>query len=833
MAYSSSNAQARAISHRTWSRKKAPISRVGSYDFNGAVDRATMKMHMASADRPQGHNEVLTLWPLASTAIDKNECFAVREREVLWTMRPGKGMGRTSDGRMRALSSLNYFRLNLSNDQRDELAAAMDMKTKSKADVMAALKALVGPKRLEHKATRGMTLDTLNKVDQLLRSYVLAVIQYAGVAITGEEAGSRQHLQGIAVTVGGLNTLANNSEKTLCPGMKLCMTVPRCVPDATDWPAPCDHIGLPHGKVVPILRQADGYELSNMIMTQHLGAIYRNVAQLMTGCCNAMQETVDEEDVPVDVYFAFTTGPKSGINDHLKNVADDYSAVTEDVPVATEIANDMLDVMRRINDAVVFTMSASEKTTNKFTNEHNIRYEGTQDYASSIDNKGLAFSTSKSIGRGGSEQSGPLETGITPIWRLLIIAYGSVRDIVLANAFAAGVATTYKFYDGVSTLDVSAANGYYNGAPAIYNLTGTNGLGTLFKGKKVPQCLTAAGDKASNKKDPDAAQFAEMIVDLMDKVSDKLNANQISLNKNGQDVKPNKIKYHVMQAVSNGNASFALGSRNTPYATLKIDELGLSNISRKFQPNVVVMDSGIQYPWKSEAVKNIINSGGIQQHSKFVIVFRNTFQAPFRQETGQTTEHIEVSDNELPFVGAWVAVPAEKSPGVEFKMPADTPYRSNYLPERLSVGKMNGVKYYYLTWSALVHLVCNNVLQQHDKAKMVLEMNRAQLVYSPHYDNKTTALYPTLHDASNRKFGAPGLGSFLHAILRPDTNATTKYQDYLRKHSPIASLVKNVVQATVQAVTQHQLTTEKKTVGMALSSAGRGEAVDVVLTGAV
>ena len=242
MAYSSSNAQARAISHRTWSRKEAPISR-GSYDFNGEVDRATMKMHMAAADQPQGHTQVVTLWPLASTAIDKNECFAVREREVLWTMRPGKGMGRTSDGRMRALSSLNYFRLVLSDDQRDALAAAMGMQGQSPAEVMAALKSLVGPKRMELEATRVMTLDMLNKVDHLLRSYVLAVIQYAGVAITGEEAGSRQHLQGIAVTVGGLNTLANNSDKTLCPGMKLCMTVPRCVPDSTVWPAPCDHIG--------------------------------------------------------------------------------------------------------------------------------------------------------------------------------------------------------------------------------------------------------------------------------------------------------------------------------------------------------------------------------------------------------------------------------------------------------------------------------------------------------------------------------------------------------------------------------------------------------------
>ena len=148
------------------------------------------------------------------------------------------------------------------------------------------------------------------------------------------------------------------------------------------------------------------------------------------------------------------------------------------------------------------------------------------------------------------------------------------------------------------------------------------------------------------------------------------------------------------------------------------------------------------------------------------------------------------------------------------------------------VANQNNVKYYYLTWSAFVHTVSHNVLQQHDDSKKILEMNPAELVTNPHYTNSATDLEPTIN-SSPQNFGTPGLGSFLHAILRPDTDATTQYQDYLRKHSPIASLVKNVVQATVQAVTQHQLTTEKKTVGMALSSAARGEAVDVVLTGAV
>ena len=137
------------------------------------------------------------------------------------------------------------------------------------SDAMDALKAVVGDKRMEHPKGRTFKIDELNKIDEHLRHYVLANIQYAGVVITGEEPGSRQSLQGIAVTVGGLNTLANNGDKTLCPGMKLCMTVPRCVPDSTQWPAPCDHIGLPHGKVTPILRQAEAQDGNDERVRRH------------------------------------------------------------------------------------------------------------------------------------------------------------------------------------------------------------------------------------------------------------------------------------------------------------------------------------------------------------------------------------------------------------------------------------------------------------------------------------------------------------------------------------------------------------------------------------
>ena len=826
MAYS---AKARAISHRDWSRKKAPISRVGSYDFNGTVDRATMKMHMAAAERPQGVNQhLLTLWPLSSTAIDKSECFAVREREVLWTYRPGKHMARVSDGRMKALSSLNYFRLVLSTDQMDELRMAMGSPTgEGNVATLQKLKLLVGSKRMEDSRTRGMTVDQLNLVDHCLRNYVLATIQYAGVAITGEEAGSRQSLQGIAVTVGGLNTLANNGDKTLCPGMKLCMTVPRCVPDSAAWPAPCDHIGLPHGKVVPILRQADGSELSQMIMTRGLGGIYRHVAQLMTGCCDGVLETaqaqVKEEDVPLDVYFAFTSSSYK----NTRNVAKDYTGITVREP---EVANDQLDVMRRMNDAVVFTMSASKKKTNLFVNKtNNRRYTGKPVIPDMYDDSLLSFgantgSYGKTPGKDIAEnkadkQAGPLMKGITPFWRLIIIAFGNVRDVVLANAGSTteGRLLRTKFYAGGKPLDDS----YRSGSEIEYLTNTRNGLPKMFAdfyNNTVPDCLGSGA--VDNSKDLDASHYAEMIVDVMDYAHKHFSANAVTLN---GDL-PRKVVYHEMQAVSNGNASFALGVAQKPHGKARVDEMGLAP-SEKFQPNIVVLDSATQYPWQIDSVAQITTSSTSVNHSKYTIVFRNTFQAPFRLEPVSGSEEIQLSDNELPFVGAWLAVPATDA------LPARTPYRSDFMPKRFFVTREKEVDYYYLTWSAIVHLVCHNVIQQRRSAKMILEMNPAQLVRKPHYSYKGGQLTPTL--GTSTRFGAPGLGSFLHAVLRPDDNSGTQYQDYLRKHSPIASLVKNVVKATVHAVTQHQLTTEKKTVGMALSSASRGEAVDVVLTGAV
>lgn len=780
-----------------------------------------MKMHMSAADRPQGHTQVVTLWPLASTAIDKNECFAVREREVLWTMRPGKGMGRTSDGRMRALSSLNYFRLVLSDDQRDALAAAMGMQGQSPEAVMAALKSLVGPKRMEHPATRVMTLDMLNKVDHLLRSYVLAVIQYAGVAITGEEAGSRQHLQGIAVTVGGLNTLANNSDKTLCPGMKLCMTVPRCVPDSTAWPAPCDHIGLPHGKVVPILRQADGTELMDVLMGPEKSSIYRHVAQLMTGCCSgsSMQTDVKDEDVPVDVYFAFTDGVD---REHRRNVKNDYSAIN--VKSADEILSDQLDVMRRMNDAVVFTML---KGQNKFRHAQNTRYDKFTIYNATLhaNDTLLSFAVATTIddgldGKAAEKQAGPTIAGVFPMWRLLIIAFGNIRDIVLANAGSTtkGKALKTKFFKGPTALDDTQR------ARTNYVTDMMEAIFDRYYNKKVPDCLGQI-TMAENSKDPDASQYAEMIVDIISKVQAVLQNNDVGIanSSTSKAVLPHKVVYNEMRAVSNGNASFGLAAKEIPSGTTLLEtKLPLNSV---FQPNVVVLDPKVQYPWESSDIETITKSTG-KKHSTFTLVFRSTFQAPFRLEPTSNKQHIQVSDNEVPFVGAWLAVPS----GVT--LATSTPYRSDFMPDRFKVAQQNGVKYYYLTWSAFVHTVCHNVLQQHNNSKMILEMNPAELVTNPHYTNKATDLEPTIA-STNHNFGAPGLGSFLHAILRPDTDATTQYQDYLRKHSPIASLVKNVVQATVQAVTQHQLTTEKKTVGMALSSAARGEAVDVCLTGAV
>ena len=64
-----------------------------------------------------------------------------------------------------------------------------------------------------------------------------------------------------------------------------------------------------------------------------------------------MQTDVKDEDVPVDVYFAFTDGQNK---EHRRNVSTDYSDITR--KSANEILSDQLDVMRRMNDAVVFTM---------------------------------------------------------------------------------------------------------------------------------------------------------------------------------------------------------------------------------------------------------------------------------------------------------------------------------------------------------------------------------------------------------------------------------------------------------------------------------------------
>lgn len=846
MAYTSG--QARAISHRDWSRKKAPISRVGSYDFNGTVDRATMKMHMAAANRPVSTAQrVLTLWPLSSTAIDKNECFAVREREVLWTMRAGKGMGRTTDGRMKALSSLNYFRLVLQDWQLDELKGLLKAATTGvlvgptdrddNDKAMRILTALVGDKRMQDEDARTIKEVHLNKIDEHLRHYVLGTIQYAGVVITGEEPGSKQSLQGIAVTVGGLNTLANNGDKTLCPGMKLCMTVPRCVPDSTQWPAPCDHIGLPHGKVTPILRQADAQDLTQAILggTQH---IHTQVARMMSGC-GGYGGAMKECKAPQDVYFAFVHANRMEPAS-LERVTNEITYSVDNM----QIQEEELDVMRRMNDAVVFTMHANETTT---LDKHRgkARFDESNPFAATmLDDTNFVFGAGPN-----NKETLPLIVGVPECWRIALIAYGNVRDVVFASLMS-----RMNGGNGATGSRMFAVDDASTGAQT--QIPGRNAQGFYFPGlmeqgitqvfvekynSQVPACLSAQGDRVGNAADPDAKQYAAMIVDIMENVQQKLGpqgnsvnlvhvVNQMLPNAGTVErmVKPNKVVYHQMQAVSNGNAAFALGVLEDPDENSD-DKL---DADEKLQPNLIVMDDDTSLPW-DDAVIEGINTRANANHSTVSIIFRKHFEAPLRQEYGAKNTHIEVSDNELPFVGAWVALHRNAvGPGAGINDNI-TPYRSNFAPERFLVHESANLNYYYLTWSALVHLTCYNVLQKTLGGKKILEMQRAQLLPSVHYGYEDDDKEPALQDTPNRKFGAPGLGAYLQAILKPDTNNATKYQDYLRKHSPIASLVNNVIRATVEAVTQHQLATDKKTVGMALSSAGRGEAVDVVLTGAV
>ena len=816
MAYS---VEQRAISHRDWSRKKAPISRVGSYDFNGTVDRATMKMHMAAATRTvSSTNRVLTLWPLSSSAIDKNECFAVREREVLWSMRAGKGMGRTTDGRMKALSSLNYFRLVLEDWQIDQLREVLNEalhKSVDENEAMKILKAVVGDKRMDDKDARTIKEVHLNKIDEHLRHYVLGNIQYAGVVITGEEPGSKQSLQGIAVTVGGLNTLANNGDKTLCPGMKLCMTVPRCVPDSTQWPAPCDHIGLPHGKVTPILRQAEPEDLTQVILggTNH---IHRQVARMMSGCCGYGGSDMESEDkmwpckASKDVYFAFVDpGPQK-------------MKTRETLESADVFWPNELDIMRKINDAVVLTMKEDECKMD-VSSSNNVRFENLIDYnpAAMEDTSGLGFGTNL------DEMAKPDISGITETWRLVLIAYGNIRDVVLANVKAEDDSKTVdrKFlYVGKSGDLVESSD---------YEGLFEDGIRDVFRdlyNKKVPACLNSKENLPENEKDPDAKHYAAMITDIMSNVAQKLQENLLTLTDGtGTAVtRACSVKYHSMQAVSNGNAAFALGYKGHAEVAKRNDELDLNEF---MQPNIVVMDEQDKLPWHVPSITDIVVNGAKSavKHATSTIIFRKHFDAPMRCDA-DGDEHIELSDNELPFVGAWIALNTTKAVPND----ATTPYRSNFAPDRFLVHQdtKNNIKYYYLTWSGFVHLVCHNVLGREPNGKLVLEMQRAELVQSPHYAFEKD-MDPTLTDKDDRKFGAPGLGSYLHAILQPDKEKGTQYQDYLRKHSPIASLVNSVIRATVEAVTQHQLSTDKKTVGMALSSAGRGEAVDVVLTGAV
>ena len=183
------------------------------------------------------------------------------------------------------------------------------------------------------------------------------------------------------------------------------------------------------------------------------------------------------------------------------------------------------------------------------------------------------------------------------MWRLLIIAFGNIRDIVLANAgsTSAGKTLKTKFYKGVTPLDDTqrAADNYVTDTmEAMFN---------TYYNKKIPDCLGQI-TMAQNSKDPDASQYAEMIVDIMSKVHSELSRNAITItNATAGVVMPHKVAYNEMRAVSNGNASFGLAAKEIPSGTTLVEtQLPLSET---FQPNVVVLDPKVQYPWESSILK--------------------------------------------------------------------------------------------------------------------------------------------------------------------------------------------------------------------------------------
>ena len=137
-----------------------------------------------------------------------------------------------------------------------------------------------------------------------------------------------------------------------------------------------------------------------------------------------------------------------------------------------------------MNDAVVFTMHTKEARVSDLGS----RASTTTPYvAAHADASEMYFGTSLAARATDAQQVRPIAEGVTPMYKLLIIAFGNVRDVVMANYYAFNPGTsTVAFYQGI------ARDGTLGGgAPIAANLDRviTNGgIENLFV-NGLPTCL--------------------------------------------------------------------------------------------------------------------------------------------------------------------------------------------------------------------------------------------------------------------------------------------------------------------------------------------------------
>ena len=823
---------ATAVSHRNFTRKRPPISRVGSYDFNGQVDRGTMRVHMSSANKRTAHDDqnTLVLW-IPPVGSNKNECFAVREREVLWTMRPEHNLGRCTDGRLRALSSLNYFRLKLEDHEKQHLIGALNANNNgvNDANLMDTLRKMIKGEAHDFNFTD----DQLATTDRLLRHAVLRKIQYSGVCITGEEAASKLTLQGIAVTCGGLNTLQNTGE-ALHPGQRLIMDVPRVLPDNARHPAFPDRIGVPHGKVTPIIRAVEADDIVQRVLVDQTD-IARTVALRMRGWTD--DDVISGSHRVNDAFFAFPTiyGGLNAANLALRGRA------------RGDTQRDHLDLMRRVNDAVTFTTTTytGDQGLHSFATDRNRDVAWDNDPHSIVAGgagrvaNNFAF-TVPPVGAGArgnpDTQVRPYTSHVPFMGSLFTVIFGNVRDVICANAgvAAAQAAAAAAAAGGAGPAVLPAADEW----PAYYYIGGIPVINLQAMENIAINAIRMNGNiwvPSGNEDDGRGERYAHEMQHMVNAAADALNNDGYKLSKADPlqgaaartDLQPRKIKYIEMQAVGNGNAATAMGAAATP---LGIDAVGAINDATRFQPNIVVLDDDKSLPWATDTISQLVLEGAAvaNRHSQVCIIFSSTFYAP----VGVPDDDINISDNEMPFVGAWIAT---TTPPNDNRV-----YRSNYRSTRLQVKDhvlgANHVYYYHLTWSGLVHLVAHNILHRTADEVRILDFARARLIQPVQYSYTPRPAgapagsdQPTLVNAA--RYGAPGLGAYLNSVLGVNQPANeTEYQRYLKQHSPIAALFKHVISATAEACLAHSQQIGRKTIGMALNAAPHGEAVDVCLT---